>query len=929
MIGAVVIVTALIAERAYFHTRFTDATTRLRTATALASEVLRLDDRLTLAAEMAVASGEPSWIVRYEADVPAMERSITEALALAPPDIARRFDTQTRTANDALLALAREAFSYLREGRRDEANLVLRSEVYAKNKHQLANGAAYLTTALIGTAEEQLSFLLLQAAGFVGTLLLVGFGGLWGVLWRGLSRSENGFLVAEHKLGQANATLDATNRALASQSARAEESARLLRLAQDTAGAGLWEIDLVRRRVRLSPESLRMHGIDPVGRGSDGSMELDESDWAAHVHPDDLIRIGPELERAVSSGRTSVVEFRARGSSGPDPTPENDDWRWIWGFGRAVNDPTTGKPERMVGLNLDITDRKRVEDALRASRERLRVSEERLTLALDSGSDGLWDWTIPTGESWLSDRWVTMLGYEPGELEAHIRTWEGLVHPEDKPRAWELLTAHFEGRTEVYACEHRLRRKDGSWAWILARGKVVARDKEGQPLRIVGTHIDTTARRDAEREAEHLAHHDPLTGLPNRKRFQECLAGALLRANGGDRPCALLLVDLDRFKAVNDTLGHSAGDTLLTEVARRLLAAMGPDDVAARLGGDEFAVILAGGGRRAIEVGERLVAALHDPVYIDGGRRISVGASAGLAEAPADADGADALMQRADLALYRAKAQGRGRVQRYEPAMDRAREERRRLELDLRGALGRGEFVLHYQPIVAAADRRIVAREALIRWHHPERGLVAPDAFIPLAEETGLIVPMGAWVLREACREAASWSDASERIAVNLSAKQFGDEGLVTTAMSALASSGLAPDRLELEITETVLMTEENCRVMETLARLRDLGIRVALDDFGTGYSSLSYLRRFSFDKIKIDRSFVRHIEDPDTAAIVHAIVGLANRLGRAVTAEGVETEAQFTAVAALGCTEIQGYLTGGPAPPRSAFALLSKADAA
>jgi predicted signal transduction protein with EAL and GGDEF domain len=347
------------------------------------------------------------------------------------------------------------------------------------------------------------------------------------------------------------------------------------------------------------------------------------------------------------------------------------------------------------------------------------------------------------------------------------------------------------------------------------------------------------------------------------------------------------------------------------------------EDTLGRLGGDEFAVLQSGDATPATAraLAERLLEAVSEP-YALAGRSVSVGLSVGIALSPRDGADADGLFKNADLALYRAKMAGRNTFRFYEPAMDEAQQERQALELDLRQALARGEFTLDYQPLLDLASGRISGCEALVRWHHRTRGMIPPGAFIPLAEETKLIVPLGEWVLREACREAATW-DRPMRVSVNVSAIQFRQAGLVQSVAGALSASGLPAERLELEITETVLINEGEA--LRTLHQLRALGVRIALDDFGTGYSSLSYLRRFPFDKIKIDRSFVKEIDNPDTAAIVRAMVGLGSRLGIAITAEGIETQAQLDQVRAEGCTEAQGYFISRPGPAREVLAPLER----
>jgi diguanylate cyclase (GGDEF)-like protein len=375
---------------------------------------------------------------------------------------------------------------------------------------------------------------------------------------------------------------------------------------------------------------------------------------------------------------------------------------------------------------------------------------------------------------------------------------------------------------------------------------------------------------------------------------------------------AVLCLDLDNFKTINDTLGHPIGDKLLRGVAERLRCAVGPDDTIARLGGDEFAILQSATSPYAAEaLAGRLVEVLSTPIVVDG-HEINTGISVGIALAPNDGTAADDLMKCADLALYRAKAEGRSLFRFFEPEMDARIQARRALEVDLRRALASGEFHLVYQPLLNLAANELTGMEALLRWNSSERSAVTPAEFIPVAEETGLIVPLGEWVLRRACAEAAQWPD-SVRVAVNLSPVQFRNRGLVTTVTQALAAAGLSPARLEIEITEAALLQKDEMTVA-MLHQLRALGVRISMDDFGTGYSSLSYLRSFPFDKIKIDRSFIADIErNGDSEAIIRAIAELGASLGIETTAEGIETEEQLELVRRAGCTEVQGYLLSQP----------------
>jgi diguanylate cyclase (GGDEF)-like protein len=420
-----------------------------------------------------------------------------------------------------------------------------------------------------------------------------------------------------------------------------------------------------------------------------------------------------------------------------------------------------------------------------------------------------------------------------------------------------------------------------------------------------------------------MALHDALTGLPNRTLFRDRLDQAIAHARRVRTGFAVLACDLDRFKAVNDSLGHPAGDALLRIVAERMRAVLRPYDTIARLGGDEFAIVLTylDDAREAGCLAERLIAAVSEPIDLDG-QSVEVGVSIGLTVAAEPDCDPDELFKRADIALYEAKAAGRNTHREFEPDAGARIATRGLLALDMKEAIRRDAFHLAYQPVVDAATGAVVSFEALMRWRHPVQGEIAPGAFIPLAEETGLIVPLGAWALQEACREAAGWP-APIRVAVNVSAVQLRRPGLEAAVLAALSASGLPAERLKLEVTESVLMQDAEA-VLACLHRLRGRGVRIALDDFGTGYSSLSYLRRFPFDQIKIDRSFIRDIADPDAAAIVRAVVGIGERLGMGIVAEGVETQEQLDLVRREGCTQVQGFLFSRPLPPPEASAYIA-----
>jgi diguanylate cyclase (GGDEF)-like protein/PAS domain S-box-containing protein len=446
----------------------------------------------------------------------------------------------------------------------------------------------------------------------------------------------------------------------------------------------------------------------------------------------------------------------------------------------------------------------------------------------------------------------------------------------------------------------------------------------GRPAMLLAL-IDITERRQAEARLAFLAHHDALTGLPNRAMLRQHLDDRIAHARHGGPQVAALCINLDGFKAVNDTLGHAIGDRLLKGVAKRLRSSLHEGDFLARLGADEFVAIHHGIARPedAGQFAKRLIQAVGQPYLIDE-HTVAITASVGIAIAPGDGDDAERLLKLADLALARPKADARGTFSFFEAAMDAKAQARRRLEVDLRAAIDEGVLRPHYQPLVNLASGRITGFEALVRWPHPERGMIPPSEFIPVAEETGLITALGGAVLRRACSEAAQWP-GNLRVAVNLSPLQFRTGNLLSVVMDALKQSGLSAKRLELEITETLLM-EKSESVLATLHALRMLGVRMSMDDFGTGYSSLSYLRSFPFDKIKIDQSFVRGVAgNQDAQAIVRAIINLGRGLGVTVTAEGIETEAELGCLRNEGCNEGQGFLFSKARPQEDVLVMLAR----
>ncbi|MFC7738235.1 putative bifunctional diguanylate cyclase/phosphodiesterase [Roseomonas sp. GCM10028921] len=520
----------------------------------------------------------------------------------------------------------------------------------------------------------------------------------------------------------------------------------------------------------------------------------------------------------------------------------------------------------------------------------------------------------------LNDRLQEMFGLPPGEVAVGM-PWQMFVRTAGRRLGWDdarvgrVIVNHVKwmGLSEVTHVEHNY--DDGSVLSIRCR-----------PLAGGGailTYDDVTEQRKAQRRVTHLAFHDPLTGLPNRARLREHMDTLLTRVRRGDG-VAVLCLDLDGFKGVNDTLGHPAGDELLRQVARRLRDTTRDTDLVVRLGGDEFAVIQEGADQPvdAVALADRLVEVLGIPFDLRG-QRVVIGTSVGIALADGEASTADELLRAADVALYRAKAEGRGTWRFFSASMDAEIQMRRALESDLRRAVAEKQFEVHYQPLVEAGTEVLTGFEALLRWRHPDRGLVSPGEFIPLAEEIGLIQPLGVWTLVRACADAVTWP-SHVKVAVNLSPAQFSKGDIVSDVEQALTASGLNPERLELEITESILLRDSEA-TFEILHRLRDLGVRIAMDDFGTGYSSLSYLRSFPFDKIKVDQSFVRDLlGNQSSIEIVRAVVSLGKALGMSVLAEGVETAEQLSVLRSEGCDELQGFLFSRPRPVQDVPAMMA-----
>jgi diguanylate cyclase (GGDEF)-like protein/PAS domain S-box-containing protein len=565
---------------------------------------------------------------------------------------------------------------------------------------------------------------------------------------------------------------------------------------------------------------------------------------------------------------------------------------------------------------------------LERERGALRESEERFRQMAESIGDVFW-LSDPSRQRalYVSPAFERIFGMPVSAVYADWRSWIERVHPEDRDRVRARMDAAGD-----FELGFRVLRPDGVLRHLQVRVYVV-RDGLGHHVRRAGVAQDVTERKEQAERIERLAYHDVLTGLPNRAMLMDRLAQALAHAQRRQHQLAVVFIDLDRFKLVNDSLGHAAGDALLQEVARRLRSALREEDTVARVGGDEFQVVLdeIGGATDAAHVAEKLMQVLGEPFTVEG-QELHVTASLGLSLYPRDAARGDLLLKYADTALYEAKGEGRNAYRFFSPEMNAQAHGRLRMENDLRRAIERGELELHYQPQLDLASGAVCAVEALLRWNHGRKGLVLPNAFIPLAEETGLIVPVGEWVLEEACRQAAQWQREGIgplRVAVNISARQLLRPGLDRAVRQALAASGLPPPCLELELTESSVM-HDPVHAQGVLHALRELGVLLSIDDFGTGYSSLAYLKRLPLDRLKIDRSFIGGIpQDGDDAAIVETIIVMTHKLGLRVIAEGVETPEQRAQLLRQGCDEVQGFLWAKPVPAAELPALVRALQAA
>ncbi len=685
---------------------------------------------------------------------------------------------------------------------------------------------------------------------------------------------------------------------------------RLLEATQAMAHVGGWEADLITRQVFWTNETYRI-------------LETNAQEYTPTLEsilqffpPKSLQQMANAVEKDARQGNPMTMELELVTARG----------RRIWVNAVRIDTYEKGRVTRRTSALQDITERKMAEAALRES-------EVRWKLALESAGDGMWDWDIASGIERISRRGREMYGLDPDESADDAIDLDQMTHPDDRPDMVRNRKAHLDGLTPTYVNEHRIRCKDGSWKWILSRGMVISSDMQGQPTRMIGTHTDITNRKNAEALVWQQANFDTLTGLPNRRMLRDRLEREIKKIDRDGKQLAILFVDLDHFKEVNDTLGHDAGDQLLIEAGRRIGACVRDSDTVARMGGDEFTLVLS-----ELDGSDQLDRILHDvlaamtTLFQIGNEQVYISASIGITLYPSDGNGVETLFKNADQALYVAKGAGRNRFSFFTSALQDAAQNRVRLANDLRSGLQDEQFHLVYQPIVSLHDGSVHKAEALLRWQHPSRGLVSPADFIPVAESSGLIVDIGEWVFRNATRQCVLWRalfHADFQISINKSPVQFhNDAGRQNSWVKHLDNIGLGGGGVVVEITEGLLL-DTSSAVTAQLLQLRDAGIQVSLDDFGTGYSSLTYLQKFDFDYLKIDQSFVRNLAAGGTElALCKAIIVMAHELGMLVVAEGVETESQRRLLADAGCDFGQGYLFARPIPAQDFERLLANRNA-
>ena len=660
--------------------------------------------------------------------------------------------------------------------------------------------------------------------------------------------------------------------------------------------AALQSVDLVHECDRATGRITWFGDVDRVLGCAPDEFPRTVDAWEKVIHPEDRGRVAASASRHFETGEPFFEEYRV----------QTWDGRTLHWHHAGTLLPADGqRAARSIGTVTDISGRRQIEEALRVSERRYRALFER-NLA------GVYRSTIEGRLLDCNEAFARIFGYASREEVLRQAAWDFFVKPEDREAALAKLIER-QSLTNYEIC---LKRKDGSLVWVLQNENLVE-GSDGRLSVIEGTTIDISERKRAEEQVKHLAFHDPLTNLPNRLLFNDRLTLAVAQAHRHNQRLAVLFLDLDRFKVINDSLGHSVGDELLRQVAERIQEYVREGDTVARLGGDEFTLLVPGisAEEDAAKIARKICEAIHDPFWIDG-RELFVTTSVGVSVYPSDGHDGETLVRNADSAMYRAKEQGRDNYQLYTPAMNAKAVERLSLESRLRQAVANDELELHFQPFIDLRTAEVLGAEALIRWRHPELGLIPPMDFIPIAELSGLIVPIGEWVLRTACAEARKWHKKGfgrMTVSVNLSSRQFQQTDLVSQVTNALEETGLEADKLDLEITESNAMQNAEHSI-NTLRGLKNRGVRISMDDFGTGYSSLNYLKRFPIDRIKLDQSFVRDLpSDKDDAAIAMAVIAMGRSLELVVIAEGVETEEQLAFLKGHECDQLQGFLLSRP----------------
>ncbi|MFZ6749175.1 sensor domain-containing protein [Undibacterium sp. Ren11W] len=715
--------------------------------------------------------------------------------------------------------------------------------------------------------------------------------------------SENGTVLGCYAILE-----DITQKKYLEQIAREQE--QRWQHALESAGDGVWDwypktgVEIFSKRLK------EIYGYEE-DEIADLSTELDR-----RTHPDDIEQMRRDRQ-AHFDGNTPIYtnEHRVQCKDGL--------WKWILTRGTVIERDDEGKPVRVVGTHTDISVRKHAEAALSQS-------EGRLRMALAASQQGLFDSNLQTGVTIVNAEYATMLGFDHANFHESNEAWLSRLHPEDKDTALLAYHNYLNGKTSEYRVEFRQRKQNGEWIWILSVGAIVEYDEKNLPLRMLGTHLDITERKKSEALIWRQANIDALTGLPNRRMFNDRLEHDLQKSRRSGLPLAVFFIDLDHFKEVNDTLGHAIGDALLVEAAHRLQACVRASDTVARLGGDEFTVSLPDqhDPEHVEAIAQNIIARMAEPFHL-GNEEIFLSASIGITVYPNDAQSLENLLKHADQAMYAAKESGRNRFSYFTSQLQTAALARMRLTSELRSAITEKQLEVHFQAIVNLASGTIDKAEALIRWPHPQLGMISPVEFIPIAESSGLIAQIGDFVFQQSLHWVKRWRTQYRgqfQISINQSPLEFqADAARYLGWVEQLQQQGLPGQAIFIEITEGLLL-DASTKISQKLWQLRDAGIQVALDDFGTGYSSLSYLKKFDIDYLKIDQSFVRNLSSDDSdLALSEAIIVMAHKLGLKVVAEGVETSAQSEILRAAGCDFAQGYLFAKPMPAEQFELLLQR----